>query len=163
MELLPQPTAESAAFSGRPVTGAPLDWDWAEQRLREARNFWIATTRAAGPPHCRPVWGAWRPTGLWFVTSSVAVRNLAARPEITVHLESGVEVVIMEGRAQPCADGEQLAELVEIYNEKYATRSECTDGGMLTIGGSPGRVHVVRPRVAFGWSGDPERSTRWRW
>jgi hypothetical protein len=71
----------------------------AEQQLVAARTYWIATTGPDGRPHCRPVWGVWLADGFWFSTGSLARHNLAANPQITVHLESGDEVVIVEGAA----------------------------------------------------------------
>ena len=43
---------------GQPTSSdGPLDWSHAEQRLKRARNYWIATTRPDGTPHAVPVWG----------------------------------------------------------------------------------------------------------
>ncbi|MGH9250348.1 MAG: pyridoxamine 5'-phosphate oxidase family protein [Acidimicrobiales bacterium] len=58
-----------------------------------ARNLWIATTRRDGRPDCRPVWGAWLRNGFWFSTGSLARRNLAANPQITVHLRDGHRLI----------------------------------------------------------------------
>jgi hypothetical protein len=35
-----------------------LPWSVAVERLTEARNYWIATTRPDGRPHAMPVWGS---------------------------------------------------------------------------------------------------------
>src|SRR5207302_7821785 len=77
-----------------------LPWKWATERLSRARNYWIATTRQDGQPHSRPVWGVWLDDAFYFSTGSLAAQNLAANPAITVHLESGSEVVIIEGAAE---------------------------------------------------------------
>jgi Pyridoxamine 5'-phosphate oxidase len=100
MDALAAPTAAPPVLFGAPApSGELLPWSWAEQRLVAARNYWIATTRPDGRPHCRPVWGVWLPDGFWFSTGSVARHNLVANPQITVHLESGDQVVIVEGVA----------------------------------------------------------------
>src|SRR5215213_9005621 len=36
-----------------------LEWEWAEERLRESHNYWLATTRPDGRPHVFPIWGVW--------------------------------------------------------------------------------------------------------
>jgi len=77
-----------------------LPWSWAQQRLEAARAFWIATSRPDGRPHCRPMWGVWLADGWRFSTGSLARHNLVANPQITVHLDSGTEVVIVEGAAK---------------------------------------------------------------
>jgi hypothetical protein len=90
MEALAMPTAAPPVLYGAPAPpGQLLPWSWAEQRLVAARTYWIATTRPTGRPHCRPVWGVWLADGFWFSTGSLARHNLAANPQITLHLESG--------------------------------------------------------------------------
>ena len=84
----------------RPPPGELLPWSWAQQRLEAARAFWIATSRPDGRPHCRPMWGVWLADGWRFSTGSLARHNLVANPQITVHLDSGTEVVIVEGAAK---------------------------------------------------------------
>jgi hypothetical protein len=37
----------------------PLPWQWARQRLVDARNYWIATVSSENRAHTRPVWGVW--------------------------------------------------------------------------------------------------------
>jgi len=63
-----------------------------------------APPEGASGPHTRPVWGVWRDGGFWFSTGSQARRNLEANAAITVHLESGEEVVIVEGVAERVMD-----------------------------------------------------------
>jgi PPOX class probable F420-dependent enzyme len=99
-----------------------LDWDWAEERLVAARNYWIGTTRADGRPHAAPVWGVWLDGALLFGTSpeSVKGRNIARDPRVVAHLESGDEVVILEGAITMLDDPDRLRELERVYSEKYA-------------------------------------------
>src|SRR5581483_11367565 len=79
-----------------------LPWSWAVERLERARNFWFSTTRPDGRPHAMPAWGVWLDGALYFEGSPETrrARNLAANPALVVHLESGDEVVILEGEAQ---------------------------------------------------------------
>lgn len=121
-----------------------LPWSWAEERLARSRNYWICTTRPDGRPHAAPVWGVWVGDALYFGTgrASRKARNLAANPEVIVHLESGDEVILFEGRAverdePPPAAGEAFA-------GKY---------GMETgeAGGEGAVWYEVRPRVAQAW------------
>jgi len=133
-------------FGGEPEA-ALLPWRWAEERLVRAANYWIATTRSDGRPHCRPVWGVWLETMLYFSTGSLIDANLAASPEITVHLESGDEAVIVEGTGERVTDLEVWRRFAEAYNVKYHWDF------------SPERIFGgfwrVRPRLAFGWLSDP--------
>ena len=143
---------------------AELSWMWATERLSSARTYWIATTRPTGQPHSRPIWGVWLDTSFYFSTGSLAAQNLLMQPAITVHLESGSEVVIIEGMAQQVTDTSLLVQVVGLYNQKYHWD---LDPNQL-----PGPFYVVRPQVAFGWYFDesevsPEstalgNATRWR-
>src|SRR3954468_22320223 len=78
-----------------------LEWSWAVERLTAARNYWFCTTRPDGRPHAMPAWAAWVNGTLYFDGSPETRRgrNLAQNASIGVHLESGDEVVILEGRA----------------------------------------------------------------
>jgi hypothetical protein len=133
-------------FGGLPAPQR-LPWTWAQQQLADARNYWIATTRADGRPHSRPVWGVWLDDAFYFSTGSLAAGNLARSDEITVHLESGDSAVIIEGRAGALRAKVLRLRVVALYNEKY--------GWDLDAAALPGPMYAVRPRVAFGWVSDP--------
>src|SRR5215469_16280688 len=74
-------------------------WSWAVDQLTVARNYWFCTTRPDGRPHARPAWAVWVDDSLYFDGSPETRRgrNLAHNPAITVHLESGDQVVVLEG------------------------------------------------------------------
>jgi hypothetical protein len=123
-----------------------LPWSWAEERLIESENYWICSTLADGRPYSRPVWGVWLDGALVFSTGSRIGTNLRERPAAEVHLESGNEVVIFDGRAEFSDERSLLAAFVDAYNRKY--------NWDFTVDGV-GSVVSVRPRVAFGWVSDP--------
>lgn len=134
-----------------------LDWDWVDERVAASRNYWICTTRPDGRPHAAPVWGVWVDGTLYFGSgsSSQKARNLAANPNVVVHLESGDEVVILEGVAEVVtAPDPALSERVsDAYEAKYGMRSDSIEG-----------YYAVRPGVAFAWREQdfPTSATRWR-
>jgi pyridoxine/pyridoxamine 5'-phosphate oxidase len=134
-----------------------LPWTWAVERLVTARNYWIATTRTDGRPHVMPVWGMWTNEEIVFATDSRSrkARNLAINPHVTVHLESGDEAIILEGRARKVEDAATLQALHLAYQAKYGT-------GLIGIPGNP-VVLAVKPLVGFGWQerNFPESATRW--
>src|SRR6266516_3335808 len=88
-----------------------VPWQTVVERVAAARNYWLATTLPNGRPHAAPVWGLWLDGAFYFSTdpSSRKGRNLAAGPELVVHLESGDDVAILEGTAEPVADRALLA------------------------------------------------------
>jgi Pyridoxamine 5'-phosphate oxidase len=158
------PAADRPTMFGGHLEPVLLPWAWAEHRLTVARNYWIATTRLDDRPHTRPVWGVWLDRAFFFSTGSLAAGHLAGRPEITVHLESGSEVVIIEGRARVVDERALIVRIVDAYNPKYEWDVDPDN--------LPGPFYEVRPRVAFGWTSDDSgldggagfhgTATRWR-
>jgi hypothetical protein len=142
----PEPRADRPWMFGGHPEPVLLLWGWASHRLTVARNYWIATTRLNDCPHTRPVWGVWLDDAFYFSTGSLAAEHLPSRPEITVHLESGNEVVIIEGRARVVGDPLLIARIVEVYNPKYHWDMDPNE--------LPGPFYEVKPRVAFGWISD---------
>ena len=132
-----------------------LDWSWAAERLASSRNYWVATTRPDGSPHAMPVWGLWHDDAFYFSSSpdSRKARNIASNPNVVVHLESGDEVVIVEGSAELVTDAELLQRLGEDYTTKYEFEVSFTSGRGLT---------AVHPRVAYAWREEsfPATATR---
>lgn len=157
------PEVSQPRMFGNYVGSAELPWTWATERLKKARTYWIATTRPDGAPHSRPVWGLWFEDIFYFSTGSLAARNLTSHPAITVHLESGNEVVIIEGVAETVNNATLVEQVVSLYNQKYSWNMDPHN--------LPGPFYAVRARVAFGWFFDesdlrPEYSglgtaTRW--
>lgn len=131
-----------------------LHWKRIREQMTRARNYWVATTRADGRPHCVPVWGIWFEEIFYFATGATSqkARNLAANPAIAVHLESGDEVTILEGVAESITDADLRMRLDHAYYAKYQTH----------LDDNP--VFAVRPRVAFAWQEHdfPGSATRWK-
>jgi hypothetical protein len=131
------------------------------EQLREwavaARNYWVVTSGQGGRPHAMPVWGLWLDDRFLFSTdpASRKGRNIAANPEVVVHLESGDEVLVVEGTAERVKDAGLLERMVDLYERKYDIRIDTDNPSM--------GVYLVRPRVAFGWRERdfPSSATRW--
>jgi hypothetical protein len=130
-----------------------LSWRWAEERLERARNYWVVTVRPDGRPHAVPVWGAWVDRCFYFDGGGRKAKNLATNPAIVVHLESGDEVVIVEGvvdrTAVPAPD--RFVRIQDAYAAKYDYRPE-----------TAGQLYTVRPRTVLAWHNLPQDATRWR-
>lgn len=133
-------------------------WPDVEERLRAARNYWVVSVRTGGRPHAMPVWGVWSDGMLCFSTDlgSVKGRNLRERPDVVVHLESGDDVVILEGRAEVLRDRPALERFVEVYDAKYGHRID-VDNPSFT-------VFALRPVCVLSWleRAFPATATRWR-
>lgn len=136
--------ADGLRMYGAPSDAAALDWAWVDEQLRGAGTYWII---AAGGdhPHPRPVWGVWSGDLLHLSIGSPVVARLVARdPNVTVHLDSSADVVIVEGTAVGVVDD---AAIIAAYNEKYDWEYTVAEYGPLTR---------VEPSVAYAW-----RSAGW--
>jgi hypothetical protein len=116
-----------------------LPWAWAEERLVAAHNYWVATASVERGPHATPVWGLWRDGVFVFSCGpeSRKARDLEADARLVVHLESGDDVVTIEGAAERT---EPTPELLAAYGAKYGAFDPAI-----------GNWYVVRPRRAFAW------------
>jgi pyridoxine/pyridoxamine 5'-phosphate oxidase len=138
--------------------GPEISWARAGERLAGARNYWVVTSSPEGRPHAMPVWGLWLDGALYFSTARASRkgRNLAANPEIVVHLESGDDVVTLEGTVEEVDDSETLQRFVEAYDVKYQIRPDTNDAA--------DGVYRLRPRTAFTWleRDFPQTAARWQ-
>ena len=163
---LPAKKAVIAPRATRPVMptgygiageGEYMSWEEMDGRLTNAHNYWVSTTRPDGRPHAMPVWGVWVDGALYFGTdrSSRKARNLAGNPEISVHLESGDEVAILEGAVDVVSDAAEVKAVDVAYKKKYGMKVTEAPGDVCLFG--------VRPRVAFAWREKDfnQFATRW--
>ncbi|HYL59313.1 MAG TPA: pyridoxamine 5'-phosphate oxidase family protein [Candidatus Acidoferrales bacterium] len=139
-----------------------MPWTWAVERLTRARNYWIATSSAAGQPHCVPVWGVWLDDAFYFSSGAQSrkARNLAANPNIVVCPENGDEAVSLEGAVEKVSDPATLKRFVEAYNPKYSWDLKVET--VLDLG----PIFAVRPRKVLGFVDTPGEftgsATRWQ-
>ncbi|MDP8908435.1 MAG: pyridoxamine 5'-phosphate oxidase family protein [Chloroflexota bacterium] len=135
-----------------------LPWAHVVVRLERAENYWLATSRPDGRPHVTPVWGVWVEDALYFdgIPTALWARNMARNPAVTVHLESGVDVVILEGSGEDVmtvADRALASQIVRQWDAKYGrlTPDPVTDG-----------IFRLRPSTARAWTRFPDDATRWQ-
>ena len=129
-----------------------LPWTYARERLEKAKNYWLCTASPDGRPHAAPLWGAWVDDRL-YVEGSPATRwgrNVVANPRAEVHLESGSDVVIVEGAILDEDDvGAALAErIAKSFAARYNGYRTQSRGFFILV-----------PRVTFAWSRFPHDAT----
>ena len=118
-----------------------LPWADVQRQLEEAGTYWVIA-QGPGHPHPRPVWGVWVDDTLRLsLGSPVLRRELAADPTVTVHLDSGTDVVIVEGTASEL-EGVDVAPSLAAYDRKYDWKYDADTYGPLTL---------VRPSTVFAW------------
>lgn len=132
-----------------------LPWKWAQDRLRQSRQYWIATTRPDGSPHVMVVWGIWLEDSFYFSTGKTSRkgRNLAANPHCVVGSENAAEAVIVEGVAETLRDAQKLEPVFAAYQKKYK----------IDIRGMGEPLYRVKPSVVFGLFEKKFTGTATRW
>lgn len=136
-----------------------LEYSEVETRLAKSRSYWICTARPDGRPHSIPVWGFFLEGALYFGTSrnTRKARNLAYNPALSVHLESGDDVVILEGTAVEI----DISDKATFKKLDAASRSKYRMPLMVV---PEGVFYAVHPRVILAWteSDFPTNATRWQ-
>lgn len=131
-----------------------LPWSFVAERMQASRNYWVVTVGDRHQPHATPVWGLWHNQQFYFAAGadSRKVTNLARNSSLLVHLESGDEVVILEGIGRQVEAEALLEELNAIYLEKYG------------VDMSAGLVFSLEAKKALAWRERdfPSSATRWR-
>lgn len=138
-----------------------LPWSHVVGRLTEAPVYWLATVGRGGRPRTRPLDGTFV-DGVLYVggsTETAWVRDLLANPYVSVSLDGGADVVIVEGEAEHMEGrvSRDLAErLAAASNAKYPQYGMTADayGGAGMFG--------IRPRWAIAWTAFPKDVTRFR-
>ncbi|MFN0071743.1 MAG: pyridoxamine 5'-phosphate oxidase family protein [Chloroflexota bacterium] len=148
----------AAEYGIDPSPDGLLPWSWALEQLRSARNYWVCTASPSGRPSAAPVWGIVIEDTLYFSTDtrSAKGRNLLATGRIVVHLESGDEVVMLEGTVDRFHAVEQVPRLAELYQEKYGI-------DVTTLPSDDSIWFALRPATGHGWRevDFPSSATRW--
>jgi nitroimidazol reductase NimA-like FMN-containing flavoprotein (pyridoxamine 5'-phosphate oxidase superfamily) len=166
------PDQDLGLVASRPYTPGPdygipksekglLPWSHVSERMAAAKYYWISTVSPDGRPHATPVDGLWLDDQLYFGGSPTTRRNrnLVANPAACVHLENGIDVVIMHGDAHALRAPEHAlaVRLSEASAQKYGYGPKPEDYEV-----NPDGTYVFRPRIVFAWKEFPKDVTRWR-
>jgi nitroimidazol reductase NimA-like FMN-containing flavoprotein (pyridoxamine 5'-phosphate oxidase superfamily) len=161
-EAMPQPKISRPHFPAGYVEHpkALLPWSHVEQKLAEAKNYWLCTVRPDGRPHAIPKWGVWLDGRVYFDGSPETrhARNIAKNPHVSVHLESGDDVIIVEGlcTASPKPTPELGQALAQAYAAKYAALGYSPRPDQWDNGG----LYEVRPQTVLAWTKFTDDPTR---
>jgi hypothetical protein len=161
-----QPSAARPYMPGYGIAAATegsglLPWAWAEVRLMNSHDYWLASVSPEGLPHLMPVWGVWQDDLLWFSSSngSRKARNLAIHSWCSVATDNPLEPVVVRGRARRVSDQAELAAMLAAENSKYGTSY-----GPDMVDPASNSVFALRPEWVFAldssdFTGSPTRFT----
>lgn len=141
------------------TTEGLLPWSRAVEQLGSARIYWLSTADKNGKPHSAPVWGLWLDGVLYFDGHPRTRwgRNLSSNPQLSVHLESGDHVVILEGKITPVMtmEREWAERIATAYCAKYEVTFPSADD-LETRG-----MWLFKPSAALAWDEFPATVTKW--
>jgi hypothetical protein len=142
-----------------------LSWDEVEAKLVDADQYWLATTRPDGRPHVVPRWGVWLDGGLFYDGSpaTVHVGNLQENAACNLHLEDGMQVVIVEGSSGPThSPGLELgSRIAAAMSQKYGPKGYSPEPDAWEGEAAGGLCRFV-PEKALAWFDFPNDVTRFR-
>jgi nitroimidazol reductase NimA-like FMN-containing flavoprotein (pyridoxamine 5'-phosphate oxidase superfamily) len=127
-------------------------WEYVEQKLTEAKHYWLCSVQADSRPHCVPRWAVYLDGRIYYDGSPETrhARNILEKPHVTLHLESGEKAIIMEGESRPAdKPSVELAQrLSEAYKSKYAEDGYAPEPDQWDEGG----LYVFTPRQCLAWT-----------
>jgi nitroimidazol reductase NimA-like FMN-containing flavoprotein (pyridoxamine 5'-phosphate oxidase superfamily) len=98
-----------------------ITWRHASDKLAREKVYWISTASLRGRPHAAPVWGIWKKNKFYFETDpkSMKGKNLSRNQSLVVHVQDGMDTVIVEGSARREKTARVLNQLRKDYVRKY--------------------------------------------
>jgi len=137
-------------YVDNPTSKVP--WEHVKKQLTDSVNYWLCTVRPNGAPHVIPRWGVFV-DGMFYYDGSPETRharNLEQNPSVTLHLESGSDVVIMDGTSQPAPKPtpELAQRLAAAYCAKYESQGYAPKPDQWDEGG----LYVFTPRQCLAWT-----------
>jgi general stress protein 26 len=157
----PRPAQIPADYGVTVTSDTMLTWEFVEERLRNALNYWVASIGPDGAPHVRPVDGVWVDGALCFGGSPETrwVRNLMADPRVSVNLGSEEEAIILQGTAEHVTDpAHPLTEPLAIANKAKYPQYYTTDEAPPSL-----PFWCLHPNRVYAWTlaGFATNPTRW--
>jgi hypothetical protein len=137
-----------------------VDWSWVAAQLTELKNYWLCSVRPDGRPHVVPRWAVYLDGKIYYDGSPETrhAQNIMDNPHVSVHLESGDQVIILEGTSMRAGkpDPELANRLVTAYGKKYAAQGYSPGPNQWDEGG----LYVFTPRQCITWTQFPADPTK---
>jgi len=131
---------------------ASVAWDYVEKRLSEAKNYWFSSVRPNGRPHVIPRWAVYLDGKIYYDGSPETrhAQNIARNPHVSLHLESGDQVIIAEGQSKPA--GKPEAELAQKIATAYCLKYEQFGYAPQPDQWDEGGLYEFTPQKILAWT-----------
>jgi hypothetical protein len=129
-----------------------VSWEYVAAQLTGARHYWLCSVRPDGRPHCVPRWAVYVDGKIYYDGSPETrhARNIKENPNVSLHLESGRQAIILEGTSQPAGkpSAELAGKLSAAYKAKYSADGYAPEPDQWNGGG----LYVFTPRQCLAWT-----------
>lgn len=129
-----------------------VDWSWVSAQLTDSKNYWLCSVRPDGRPHAIPRWAVYMDGKIYYDGSPETrhAQNIGLNPHISVHLENGSQVVILEGASEPAEkpSPEFGKRLSQEYIRKYEDLGYAPGPNSWDEGG----LYVFTPQQCITWT-----------
>ena len=137
-----------------------VDWEWVAAQMNDAKHYWLCSVRPDGRPHVVPRWGVFIDNKFYYDGSPETrhAQNIMTNSQVSLHLESGKQAVIMGGVSEPAGkpDPELAKKLAEAISGKYASDGYSPKPDQWDEGG----LFVFTPRQCIAWTVFYENPTK---
>ena len=137
-----------------------VDWEWVAEQMTVSKNYWLSSVRPDGRPHVVPRWGVFIDNKFFYDGSpkTLHARNIMKNPYVSLHLESGDQVVMMEGISEAAEKptSEFANQLAEAISGKYSDDGYSPKPDQWDEGG----LYVFTPRQCIAWTVFYENPTK---
>jgi hypothetical protein len=135
-----------------------LTWEWVAAQLTESKHYWLCSVRPpssgaqGGRPHVVPRWGVFIDDTFYYDGSPETrhARNIEENPYVSLHLESGSEVIIMDGRS--AAAGKPSSELANRLSKAFKKKYKELGYAPKPDNWDHGGLFVFTPSQCIAWS-----------
>jgi len=129
-----------------------VTWGWVAEQLTESKNYWLSSVRPNHRPHVVPRWGVFMDNKFYYDGSPETrhAQNIIANPNVSLHLESGDQAIILEGVSKPSGKPERefANRLAAEYRRKYTQHGYSPEPTQWDEGG----LYVFTPRQCLAWT-----------
>lgn len=144
-------------YVDNPISEVP--WEYVEEKLTNAKHYWMCSVRPNGRPHVVPRWAVYLDGKIYYDGSPETrhARNIAGNPNITVNLEDGQKAIILEGVSVPAPKPTpEFAQRLVAAFRKYAEDGYIPEASQWDEGG----LYVFTPRQCLAWTTFFENPTK---
>lgn len=144
-------------YVDNPISEVP--WAYVEEKLTNAKHYWMCSVRPNGHPHVVPRWAVYLDGKIYYDGSPETrhARNIVENPNVTVNLEDGQKAIILEGTSIPAPKPTpEFAQRLVAAFRKYAEDGYTPEAAQWDEGG----LYVFTPRQCLAWTTFFENPTK---